>query len=49
MWLSIRRRPIERELTLRQLETQEDIPSNAVSIDSTAPVARVADEILSQC
>jgi gluconate kinase len=42
-------KPIERELTLRQLETREDIPGNAVSIDATAPVSRVVDEILSRC
>jgi gluconate kinase len=42
-------KPIERELTLRQLETREDIPGNAVSIDATAPVARIVDEILSKC
>lgn len=42
-------KPIERELTMRLHATQEDIPSNAVSIDATAPIDRVVDEILSKC
>lgn len=39
----------ERELIARLHATREDIPKNAVSIDATAPIARVVDEILSKC
>jgi len=39
----------ERELTTRLHATKEDLPKNAVSIDATAPIARVVDEILSKC
>lgn len=42
-------KPIERELTMRLHATQEDVPSNAVSIDATATIDRVVDEILSKC
>jgi hypothetical protein len=42
-------RPVERELIARMHATKEDIPKNAVSIDSTAPLAVVVDEILSKC
>jgi AAA domain len=40
---------IERELIARLHATKEDVPKNAVSIDATAPIARVVDEILSEC
>ena len=39
----------ERELIARLHATKEDVPKNAVSIDATAPIARVVDEILSKC
>lgn len=39
----------ERELTMRMHRTREDLPADAISIDATAPVAHVADEILSRC
>jgi broad-specificity NMP kinase len=42
-------KPAERDLTMRLHATREDVPGNAVSIDATAPVARVVDEILSKC
>jgi adenylate kinase family enzyme len=42
-------KPGERELVVRLHATRADIPSNAVSIDATAPIARVVDEILSKC
>jgi hypothetical protein len=42
-------RPSERELIARVHATKEDNPKNAVSIDATAPIARVVDEILSKC
>jgi thymidylate kinase len=42
-------KPGERALIARLHATKEDIPKNAVSIDATAPVARVVDEILSKC
>jgi hypothetical protein len=29
--------------------TKEDVPKNAMSIDATAPLARVVDNILSKC
>jgi hypothetical protein len=29
--------------------TKEDVPQNAVSIDATAPLAIIVDEILSKC
>ena len=41
--------PAERALIVRLHATKEDIPKNAVSIDATAPIARVVDEILSKC
>lgn len=41
--------PEERRLVLRLHATREDLPKNAVSIDATAPVARVVDDILSAC
>lgn len=42
-------RPAERDLVLRVRVTGEGLPEKAVRIDSSAPVARVADEILSRC
>ena len=42
-------KPDERELIARLHATKEDIPKNAVSIDATVPIARVVDEILSNC
>jgi dephospho-CoA kinase len=39
-------RPTERELILRLHRTKEDIPTNRVVIDATAPIAQVVDEIL---
>jgi hypothetical protein len=38
----------ERELVARLHRTKEDIPRNGIVIDATAPVARVADEIIRQ-
>lgn len=42
-------RPLERELVARLHATREDIPSGGVTIDATAPIARVVDEILARC
>jgi dephospho-CoA kinase len=39
----------ERELIARLYATKEDIPRNAVSIDATAPITRVVDDILARC
>lgn len=39
----------ERELIARLFATKEDIPRNAISIDATAPIGHVVDEILSKC
>jgi broad-specificity NMP kinase len=39
-------KPMERELIARLHQTKEDIPKNGISIDATAPVAHVVDEIL---
>ncbi len=36
----------ERELIARLHQTKEDIPKNGISIDATAPIARVVDEIV---
>ncbi|HEY8721660.1 AAA family ATPase [Pengzhenrongella sp.] len=38
----------ERELIARLHRTKEDLPSNGISIDATAPIARVVDEIVRQ-
>jgi gluconate kinase len=38
----------ERELVARLHRTKEDIPRNGIVVDATAPVARVADEIIRQ-
>jgi thymidylate kinase len=42
-------RPDERELIARLHATKEDIPKNAMSIDATATIAGVVDDILSKC
>ena len=42
-------KPEERELIARLYATKEDVPKNAMSIDATAPLARVVDDILSKC
>jgi thymidylate kinase len=42
-------RAIERALVARLHATKEDLPKHGVGIDATAPIARVVDEILSQC
>lgn len=39
-------KPPERELLARLHATKEDLPKNGVTIDATAPVARVVDAIL---
>jgi len=41
-------KPTGRELIARLHQTKEDIPKNGISIDATAPVARVVDEIVRQ-
>jgi adenylate kinase family enzyme len=43
------RRPSEQDLIVRLHATKEDVPQNAVSIDATAPLAIIVDEILSKC
>ncbi|MBB3423622.1 thymidylate kinase [Rhizobium sp. BK312] len=42
-------RPAERDVIMRLHATQEDVPKNAVTIDATAPLASVVDDILSKC
>jgi broad-specificity NMP kinase len=42
-------KPLERALVFRVHATREDLPKDAVSIDATAPVGRIVDEILSRC
>jgi gluconate kinase len=42
-------RASERELIAQLHATKEDVPQNAMSIDATAPIARVVDNILSKC
>ena len=39
-------KPVERELIARLHRTKEDIPNNGISIDATAPIAHVVDEII---
>ena len=41
--------PAERALIARVNATREGLPKTAVSIDATAPITRVIDEILSKC
>lgn len=42
-------KPDELELIARLFATKADIPTGAISIDATAPIARVVDDILSKC
>jgi broad-specificity NMP kinase len=42
-------KPIERELTVRIHATREGLPGTAASIDATAPIAHVVDDILARC
>lgn len=42
-------KPAERDVVLRVHATKEDNPANATSIDATAPLAAVVDDILSRC
>lgn len=42
-------RPTERRVIARLHATKEDLPKVGVSIDATAPIGRVVDEILSRC
>ncbi|MDE1991015.1 MAG: nucleoside kinase, partial [Rhizobiaceae bacterium] len=42
-------KPAERDVVLRLHATREDIPENATSIDATAPLTAVVDDILSKC
>lgn len=39
----------EQELIARLHQTKEDIPSNGIIIDATAPIVQVVDEIVRQC
>ena len=39
-------RPVERALVVRLHQTKEDLPSDGIAIDATAPVAQVVDEIV---
>jgi hypothetical protein len=41
--------PEERDLIERLYATKQDVPKTAMSIDATAPIARVVDDILSKC
>jgi hypothetical protein len=41
-------KPTERKLITRLHQTKEEIPKNGISIDATASVARVVDEIVRQ-
>ena len=41
--------PAQREMVARLHATKEDVPKYAVSIDATAPIAQVVDDILSKC
>ena len=38
--------PVEWELVARSHQTKEDIPQNSISIDATAPITHVVDEIV---
>ncbi|KEA07892.1 AAA family ATPase [Rhizobium rhizogenes] len=42
-------KPAERDAVVRLHATQEGIPNNATTIDATAPLASVVDDILSKC
>ena len=39
-------KPTDRDLIARWHRTKSDVPSNGISIDATAPIPRVVDEIL---
>ena len=39
-------KPVERELVARLHQTKEDIPQNGISIDATAAITHVVDEIV---
>jgi len=41
-------KPEEKELVARLHRTKEDIPTNGIIIDATAPIAQVVDEIVRQ-
>ena len=41
--------PPKRELIWRLHQTKEDLPKNCISIDASAPLAQVVDEILRHC
>jgi thymidylate kinase len=41
-------KPTDRELIARWHRTKEDVPNNGIFIDATAPIAKVADEIVRQ-
>ncbi len=42
-------KPIERDFVVKFHETRYGLPTNAISIDSTPPVAEVVDSILARC
>lgn len=42
-------KPAEREVVVRLHATKKDNPNNATTIDATAPLASVVDDILSKC
>jgi hypothetical protein len=42
-------RPTERARIVRWHRTGEDVPTDAVAIDATAPIEQVVDEILRRC
>ncbi|MBB3454841.1 broad-specificity NMP kinase [Rhizobium sp. BK313] len=42
-------KPAERDVVVGLHATKEDIPKNATTIDATAPLASVVDDILSRC
>lgn len=41
-------KPMEREVVVRLHQTKEDVPKNGISIDATAPIERVVDDIIRQ-
>jgi hypothetical protein len=41
--------PTDRDRIVRWHQTKEDVPANAVTIDATAPIEHVADDILWRC
>ncbi len=42
-------KPDEREMIVQLHATKEDVPRNATTIDATAPLTAVVDDILSKC